>query len=210
MNFSISIRSTSAVRKHAFCCAAAGVLLVSAFMAGGCRKHGSADLPSDFDEKTDAQKVEWLMSATTPDSVARFICRASIGEHEDATIKSLSQASLYAYEHYTGEDLSTFQIAYDEYVATLPLAPKMKLLYQAGQLDPIGMGYQLGLEYVGQIREQKKSVQDIESEIAEFKRACGKDQDTYDRFITGFHTALEADHGQDLSEEVYRRFINYK
>ena len=190
----------------------AGAAAVATLLIGGsaCKRKGHADLPSDFEEKTDAQKVEWLMKETTPDSVARFICKAAVGQNEDATIKSLADASLYAYEHYTGENLAKFQIAYDDFVSTLPLAPKMKLLYQAGQLDPIGLGYQLGLEYVGQIREQKKSVQDIESEIAEFRRACGKDHDTYDRFITGFHTALEADRGQDLSEEVYRRFINYK
>lgn len=191
-----------------------GIAIVSiAFFAIGfsaCKKHNPAgDFPSDFNTKSDSEKVAYVMQRTTPDSVARFLCNASIGRIPGIKIDTLSTATLYAYDHYKGKDIETFQAEFDNYSSSLPLTPKMQLLFKAGTEDPVKLGYQLGLEYVSQIREKNMSVNDVEKEISEFKKACGSDTDTYTRFIQGFKFALESDRGKDLNEEIYRRFINY-
>ena len=78
----------------------------------------------------------------------------------------------------------------------------------AGNIDPQGLGYELGLEYVTHIRENKMSVDDIRRELNAFKEACVNDSDMYNRFMKGFKTVLKVDHGKDLPEEVYNAFIN--
>ncbi|MDE7382039.1 MAG: hypothetical protein K2N03_07950 [Muribaculaceae bacterium] len=177
----------------------------------GCKGNGSGygNLPSDFQQRSDTQKIMYLVDNVEPDSVARFICAAAIDEVPGVSLDSLSVVTLYAYNHYKGKDLERFQNAFDEYPDKLPLAKKMKLLFKASLDDPIQLGYQLGLEYTSQIRDQHKSADEVESEIKEFRKACGKDTETYQRFLQGFKIALEADHGKDLPEDVYRRFINY-
>ncbi|MCM1152955.1 MAG: hypothetical protein NC328_04825 [Muribaculum sp.] len=186
-------------------CIAVGMAVLS-----GCKgKTGTGEFPSGFNQKTDKEKVEYLMANYPPDSVARMLCRGAIGLEPEMKIDTLGMATVYAYEKYTGEDLDRFQHEFDSYGASLPLPLKMKLYFKAAINDPMQLGYQLGLEYVSQIREQHKSVAQIEEEIKEFRKACGSDTETYRRFITGFHIALEEDHGKDLSEDVYRRFINY-
>ncbi len=177
----------------------------------GCKgsSSGYGNLPSDFQQRSDTQKIMYLVDNVPPDSVARFICAAAIDEVPGVTLDSLSTVTLYAYNHYKGKDLEAFQNAFDEFPESLPLAQKMKLLFKASLNDPIQLGYQLGLEYTSQIREQHKSVSDVEREIKEFRKACGSDVDTYNRFLQGFKIALEADRGKDLPEDIYRRFINY-
>lgn len=187
------------------------LMMLLAVFVTGCKKLGNpaGDFPSDFQSRTDTQKIMYMVENVTPDSVARFICAAAIDRIPGVTIDSLSNVTLYAYNHYKGEDLEKFQNAFDEYPEALPLSQKMKLLFKASLNDPIQLGYQLGLEYTSQIREQHKSVADVEKEIKEFKKACGNDTETYQRFLQGFKIALEADHGKDLPEDIYRHFINY-
>ena len=50
---------------------------------------------------------------------------------------------------------------------------------------------------------------DVERELAEFRKACGADSATYRRFIVGFKTVLNVDRGVDVPRDIYNRFINY-
>lgn len=184
------------------------LLIILSFSACG-KKNPNGDFPKDFQSYRDADKVKYVMENATPDSVARFICNASIGAIPGITIDSVADATLYAYEKYRGPDLDKFSEEYDQYSAALPLKQKMQLMFSASINDPMQIGYELGLSYVSQIRDQHKSVKQVEEEIKEFKVACRKDPDTFNRFITGFKIALEADKGKDLPSEIYTRFINY-
>lgn len=189
---------------NVYASAGAAVLLLA-----GCHGKGNNGFPEGFENYPDAAKVDYMMGQTTPDSVARFICDAALGKVPGAPIDSISAATLQAYEKYRGAEFDKFSETFDEYSLSKPLPEKMKLLFMAGTEDPVQLGYQLGLEYVNQIRTQHKTAEQVETEIKEFRKACGNDKETYDRFITGFHIALKEDHGKDLPEEIYRRFINY-
>lgn len=171
----------------------------------GCRGDGGTEgLPRHFDQKSDAEKMAYMMKEVTPDSVARFAIDASLGRIPGGKIDTLSTANLYALEHYRGENSDVYIQEFEHYKATKPLVDRMRLEKWMGNYDDTALGYQLGLEYVGYIREHNLSVKDVEIEITQLHRQA--DQQMYDRFMTGFRVALENDRGKDLSDDIYRRF----
>lgn len=158
---------------------------------------------------SDAQKVAYVMQSATPDSVARFICRASLGEIKGVKIDTLANATLYAYETYKDTDLQTFAQAYDAFAESLPLDRKMKLRKLAAEQDPMGLGYELGLEYVNRIRMDHKTASDVEAEIKALKDVCDQnpeDSATFTRFMKGFKVALSMDGSNELPGEIYRKY----
>lgn len=173
---------------------------------GNGTKHHEGELPANFNSIGDAARVEYMMSETTPDSVARFICNAALGKVPGAKIDTLSNATLYAYENYADSALMAFSEEFDNYSASLPLADKMKILSLAGMTDPQGLGYELGLEYSATIRDKRLTLAQVKEEIGAFKNACASDSDTYRRFIIGFQTALKVDHGKEIPEDIYKHY----
>lgn len=189
-----------------------GLLFMIVCTVASCGGKGgkNGDFPDDVLRRGDAAKIDYIMGKATPDSVARFICDAALGRVEGVRIDTFANATLRVYEKYSADDQVKFTNEFDSYIASQSLADRMRLTALAGLVDPQRLGYTMGLGYVQEIREKHKSVADIEKELAAFKKACGADADTYRRFLVGFHTALEIDHGRDLPEDVYRRFINYQ
>lgn len=165
--------------------------------------------PDGFDNLSDTAKIVYMVGHVEADSVARFICDAALGNVAGSHIDTLAIAVAYAYEHYNDSNLMAFSREFDSYSAALPLADKMKIYAMAGESDPQRMGYQLGLEYVSHIRDSKMNVEDVRREITAFKEACADDSLTYIRFIKGFKTVLQTDHGKDLPEAIFNEFINY-
>ena len=150
------------------------------------------------------------MEQTTPDSVARFICSASLGQVPGAHIDTMTIATLYAYENYADSALATFSDELERFSGSLPLTEKMRILAMAGMVDGQGLGYELGLHYVDQIRSRKMSIAQVREEIEALRSACKDDPKTFERFLTGFKTVLKMDRGKDLSAEGYEAFINYE
>lgn len=175
----------------------------------GVKKSAEEVIPENLNNLSDTAKVAYMMELVTPDSVARYICDASLGRYPQARIDTFATATAYAYQHYADTCLISFSQELDSYAANLPLAEKMRIYAMGGQSNPQGLGYEMGLEYVNYIRENKMSVEDVKKEINAFKEACGEDSLTYIRFIKGFKTVLNADRGKDLPEQIYTVFINY-
>lgn len=187
-------------------------LFIFAFVFIGCSRNGGKDknsFPQNFNSLSDEEKVDFMIQQYSPDSVARFICQASLGNLSYANIEDLGVATNYAFEHFKGDALDQFSNTYDSYVSSLPLADKMKIYALAGTEDPQGLGLRLGLEYLQSIREKNLSPQQVEEELKAFKVACSNDKETYDRFLIGFKTVLKADKGKDMPKGVYERFVNY-
>lgn len=176
----------------------------------GSKSDSASALPANFSSIGDAGRVDYVMNRVTPDSLARFIIYASLGRIEGVRIDSLAIATNHAYERLRGDNLDKFSAEYDAVVEGLPLADKMKIYRLGGSEDPQGLGYRLGLEYMTSIRDGNKSAEDVTRELEEFKKVCGSDTAMYHRFIIGFHTVLEVDHGTDVSEEIYNKFVNYE
>lgn len=181
-------------------------------VVGACgSKHNDGNgFPEGFDKIGDAGRVDYMVRHASPDSVARFLIYGSLGRVSGARIDSLAIATNHAYEVLKGEALDAFSVEYDSVVEGLPLADKMKVYVLGGAEDPQRLGYKLGLEYMGTIRNGNKSVSDVERELQAFKQACSSDTATYRRFLIGFRTVLQVDRGKDVSEEVYRKFIDYE
>lgn len=187
-------------------------LALSLFLLVSCGK-GKGDnkqaFPDNFNAMGDTARVAYVMANASPDSVARFICLASLGKVEGARIDTLAIATVYAYEKYTGEDFDRFSDAFEHVKDSLPLSDKMRLLSLAGAEDPQKLGLELGLEYMQQIRDNNLTVAQVEEELKAFKAACGDDKETYRRFLVGFKAVLKADMGVDVPKDIYEKFINY-
>lgn len=177
---------------------------LGAFILTGCggSGKGNGNFPEDFNTRTDGQKVAYVMEATSPDSVARFICYAALGQVDGVRMDSVSQAVMYAYEHYQGADAEAFGREFDRVQENLPLDDKMRIMKLAGTQDPLGLGLQLGLHYIDRIRDNKLSAGDVKAEISAFHKACANDTDTYVRFVKGVKAAVKADNGRGLSPQV--------
>ena len=176
----------------------------------GDKNKQAGDYPENFSKIGDVGRVEYMMQRVSPDSLARFVINSSLGKNPGAPIDTLATATLYIYEHLQGQALDAFSTQYDVYVESLPLDEKMRVYMLAGSDDPQKLGYRLGLEYLGSIRENNKNADQVEKELQAFRKACGNDTSTYRRFIIGFHTVLAVDSGKDVSPDIYRRFINYE
>lgn len=184
----------------------AAFLLVLSSCGGSNKK--TTRYPENFGTIGDAGRVDYIMKQAPADSVARFIIYGALGRDKDVRIDTLAIATNYAYETLKGDDLDSFSVAYDSLVESLPLADKMKIYVLGGAEDPQGLGYKLGLEYMTSIREGNKKVADVDAELREFERACGTDTATYRRFMIGFKTVLQVDHGKDVPEEIYNKYVN--
>lgn len=187
---------------------AAMALAVTLPVSCGGEKGAKNSYPANFDKIGDVGRINWLSGRVAPDSLARFIIYGSLGQVKGARVDTLAIATNAAYEKLKGQDLDKFSATYDALVESLPLADKMKVYAMAGTEDPQGLGYRLGLEYINTIRNDHKKVADVSRELEAFRKACATDTATYRRFVIGFKTALENDHGKDLSEEIYNTFIN--
>lgn len=172
--------------------------------------NGNGDFPEDFNTRTDGQKVAYVMEATTPDSVARFICYAALGQVDGIKMDSVNKAVMYAYEHYQGSDAEAFGREFDRVQEQLPLDSKMRIMKLAGTQDPLGLGLQLGLHYIDRIRDNKLSVNDVKAEITAFHKACANDTATYVRFVKGVKAAVNADNGRGLSPQVRSELNNLR
>ncbi len=185
------------------------LILIAASACSMKSDNGVVGFPSDFNALDDVSKVAYVMKNSSPDSVARFICQASLGNLPEAKIDTFAIAAAYAYEEYNQNDslLRIYSSEIDRYPESLSLPDKMKIYFMSGKSDPTRMGYQLGLEYVNHIRENNMTVAQINEELKEFKNACAEDSITYRRFMKGFHIVLKLDHGKDLPEEIYNTFV---
>ena len=195
--------------KSFFGLAFVGALATAVAACGGKGSDGSS-FPEGFNTLSDAQRVAYVMEKASPDSVARFICLAALGKVPGAKIDTLATASLYAYEHYSDSTLTIFSDEFDRFSSSLPLPDRMRIIAQAGLIDPQGLGYELGLHYVDQIREQKMTPAQVKEEVEALRKACADDPKTFTRFLTGFKTVLKLDRGKDLDAEIYDTFINYE
>ena len=53
------------------------------------------------------------------------------------------------------------------------------------------------------------TLQQVDGEIAAFRRACGNDTATYVRFVKGFKAALNTDGGRSVDRAVYAKYAAY-
>ncbi len=195
-----------------FCLGLSGLVLALLSSAcSGTGKDGNRDLPKDFQGRSDEQKVAYMMEAVEPDSVARFIVYSSLSSDPEVRIVSLSSAYNYAYQHYQnmGDRQEKFILEFEQLSGELPLDERMRLMKAAGQEDSLGLGLRLGIEYFKALREKKMTLQQVDGEIAAFRRACGNDTATYVRFVKGFKAALNTDGGRSVDRAVYAKYAAY-
>lgn len=182
--------------------------IVGMMVMAGCGKKDGLNFPSNFKSLSTEDKMEYLMAHMEPDSLARFICNSAMGKIYDSRIE-LQPARAYAYEHYDEDKVIVFEEEILRYEQSLPLHEKVKFAKLSAAEDPDIFSYELGLGYVGSIRENKKSIKEIDEELANLRKECQYDPDFYKRFMKGFKTALRLDRHHDLDDNIYVKFISY-
>lgn len=179
------------------------------FIASCSKDKENLLVPENFNSMNTEKKMEYIMKDRQPDSVALFISDIAMGKVKGASI-DMSEAQLYVTEHYNEDDLVMFVEAVKKYENALPLDQKMKFVKLGGMEDPELYSYELGLSYVGTIREDKKDAKHIKKELEALKKASDSDPEFYKRFMKGFKLALKEDRGRDLDEKIFLEFINYQ
>lgn len=174
----------------------------------GCSKKEGNNLPDNFNNLSNEDKMEFLITNLPPDSTANLICNIAMGKVHNARIE-LQSALLYAYEKYDESDLVAFQLALQQYQNSLPLHEQVRITKLLGMEDMDQYGYNLGLSYVGLIRAEQKDIKTITDELQKLQKECKSDPDFYVRFMKGFKTALKYDRHHDLNDKIYLKFISY-
>lgn len=174
--------------------------------ACGGKDKKSSVFPDNFDKIGDAGRMDYMMKHVSPDSVARFVIDAALGRVPGARIDTMALATSYAYDRYKGDDLENFSLEYEQHIGSLSLSDKMKAYKLGGSEDLQRLGYHLGLEYLGAIREGNMKVADVDRDLQEFRKACGTDTATYSRFLIGFRTVLRMDKGVDVPKDIYLKY----
>lgn len=178
------------------------------FMISCTKNEVTASMPKDFNSLSTDDKMAYLMESMAPDSLAAFLCEAAMGKVHNVRIE-LPQARVYVYDHYNEDQIVEFESEIALYEKSLPLHDKVKFSKLTATEDPERYSYELGLGYVGYIRENKKSPQEVDDELAKLKSECRYDTAFYTRFMKGFKLALEYDRFHDLDEKIYQQFIIY-
>lgn len=184
-------------------------IIAGCLLLGACAKkteQAPSGLPADFNSRSDAKKMEYLMRTLPADSVARFVIDAALGNKPGVSIDTVSNAVLYVYSFSSSDDQLRFSEEYQKITDSMTPAQRVKLFEKGTAEDPLEFGFELGLNYLNRVRSNNLSAKQVEKEIAELRKACAGDTMTYRRFVTGFTTVLNYDKGKDVKKEIFNRF----
>ncbi len=187
----------------------ASVLCAAALIwASGCKNNEADDattaaMPRNFASSSDSVKVKMLLDHNVSlDSLAQYVCLAAAGEIKNVNITDFGQIDAYIYTHRGEKDYEVYALAFDECRKSLPLTSKLTLYKKNALQDPDKIGYQLGLEYVNDVMDKKLTIGKIDKEVAEFRKACGADEDTYKRFLKGFSVGLSTRASGEIQDDI--------
>ena len=164
-------------------------------------------MSKDFAASADTVKVRMLIESGMPmDSLAMYLCKAAIGEVKGVSINNFSDVDAYIYMNRGEKEYELYALAMDDYTKQLPLVSKLKLYKKSALVDPDKAGYQLGLEYVNDVMDKKLKIGQVDREIADFRQACGEDEDTYNRFLKGFALGISTRAAGEIPQEVAAKY----
>jgi len=187
-------------------------LVIAAGCIASCKKGQDLDsttskMPANFASLPDTTKVRHLIDKQVPlDSIAVYLCDAAIGRIKNVHVDNFTDIDTYIYTHCGDKDFEVYALALDEYKKSLPLVDKLTLYKKTSLDDPDKIGYKLGLEYVNSVMEKKLAIGKVDREIADFRRACGNDDDTYNRFLIGFSTGIRSRTAGEISPDIVERY----
>lgn len=186
----------------------AAMLLAS---CSGGSDSSTSDLGYDFASRPDTIKARILLDkGLDMDSLARFMCMAGAGLKGDIKVSDFPGVENYIYNRRGETDLTQYMLTFEETRDALPLAKKLPI-YKKTELDsPDKLGYTLGLAYVGDVINKNLTIGQVDREIAELRKACGSDEETYNRFLKAFAVGLSKLPSDQVDSEILRQYRQYK
>ncbi|MBD5232398.1 MAG: hypothetical protein HDS66_09670 [Bacteroidales bacterium] len=180
----------------------AGALL-TACKSGETQDASLADMTREIANKPDSLKVKQLLEARIPmDSVAVIVTKMAIGEVPGVNIDNLADIDAFLYMNRSEKDYEVYTLAMDSYSKKLPLSKRFRLYKKSPLIDKDKLGYQLGLEYVSDVIDRKLTIGKVDKEIAEFRRECGEDEDTYNRFLKAFQVGINTRSPEEIPADI--------
>lgn len=193
--------------KHTFVYSA---LFLLTLLMGACSSSNQEQenaLPADFASMNDTAKLGVLVrQGLSPDSIALYVLHTAEGRNPGVKFTDYANMDVYLYGALGDEGFNSYRIAYDDYVATMPLVPKLKQLQASPDHDPQSVGFELGLEYINQVLDQKMTIGKVDREVAELHRALGQDEDTYSRFLQGFAAAIASRPAGQVPADITKQY----
>lgn len=166
-----------------------------------------AGLPRDFSSKPDSTKVHMLLDNGMPlDSLAVYVCKAAVGDIQGVSINDFASIDAYIYAAKGEKEYEVYALAFDECKKQLSLVKKLRLYKKNALEDPDKIGYQLGLQYVNDVIYNKLTIGKVDREIADFRRACGDDEDTYNRFLKGFAVGISTRTPGEVPQDIIDQY----
>lgn len=173
--------------------------LISGLFVGllmSCSSDKSAelkDLPTDFAAQSDTAKIGILIDrGIGPDSIAHFVAGSLEGKHKDVTFRNLDEVEAYIFERMGNENATAYTMSLEIYIQQLPLDVRYRLKMDSPLTEVEKLGYELGLEFTNQVINQNMTKGQVDHEVANLRRACGDDEETYEHFLTGLAAGLKS------------------
>ena len=187
--------------------AAMAFLLFSCGKSDGGNNVIDSSLPADFATMSDSAKVRVLLDhGLSPDSIAVFVCETAEGKHPGIAFKDFTVVDTYMYERLGETGFGLYRQAFDSYMEYMPLVAKMKMLMASPLADLDRVGYELGLGHVNQVIEKRLTIGKVDREVAELRRACGNDEDTFNRFLRGFAAGINTRAAGEIPAEIVAEY----
>lgn len=189
------------------CFSLALLLIINAGCKNSAETGIDASLPANFAALSDTAKVRVLIDrGITPDSLAAFVCESINGKHGDIRFSEFDDIEIYIGEKLGDEAAGMYGMSFEMNMQQLPLDKRYTIKMSLPLTDITTLGYTLGLEYVNQVIENKMTIGQVDREIAEFRRACASDEDTYEHFLKGFSTGIQVSTDKDISPAIVAKY----
>lgn len=188
------------------------LVLATLVVAVACKKNEVQDatmahVTQEIKNRPDSLKVRSMLDARmSMDSIAVLVTNIAVGDVPGVTIDNLADIDSYLYMNRSEKDYEVYTLAMDSYAKTLPLSKRFRFYKKSPLIDKDKMGYQLGLEYVSEVMDRKLTIGKVDNEIAEFRRECGEDEDTYNRFLKAFKVGLETRSPDEVPAEILQNY----
>lgn len=143
------------------------------------------------------------MREFSPDSLAVIICKSVLGElGEEKKISDLRGSLIYIVENYNDSSLQVFNQKLQNYTDTVQTKTRFKIYSLAAEGNEIRLGYQLGLEYLDSIKENKMTAEEVINNISYFSENY-EDSSKYNNLLQGFSVAVNPEIAGNAGREIY-------
>lgn len=151
-----------------------------------------------------------LLDSNIPmDSLARYVCQLALSD-KSPRIDNIGDVEMFIYNVKGEKEFETYTLAKEDYITSMSLANKLRLMRKNVMIDPEVIGYTLGAQYVSATIEKRLKIGQVDREIAEFRQMCGDDDATFQRFLKGYAAGIKASSPGQIPADIAAKYGGIK